>query len=85
MTNSKTIALALLGGVALMSTAVAQQPSSAPASKPMMQEGTSNMGMMGMMGQMSAMMDNCNKMMSSMMDKGKGSAPGEQTPARKGG
>lgn len=76
------IAAALaLGGVALAQQASPSSPSGAMDHEHMMQGGGSSaMPMMGIMREMSTMIENCNKMMQSMMDQQKQGAPAQQQP-----
>ncbi|HWX51112.1 MAG TPA: hypothetical protein VNZ61_23950 [Roseomonas sp.] len=92
-------AAALLGGVLVAQGVAAQQTTTPPSgAAPQAQpgQGQSGQGMMGGMGgmmgqmdpaQMNRMMENCNKMMESMMQNrgGSGTAPSTPTPGQRRG
>lgn len=84
MKYSKKTLFALVAATALAGAAMAQESTPGSPQGPMdhdrmMQGGSGAMPMMGMMQQMSAMMENCNKMMQSVMDRHQG-APAQPQP-----
>ena len=75
---------ALVAGVAGASAESATSPST-PSEKGMMDHGTmQGGGMMPMMQEMSKMMENCNKMMQTMMDRQNQGGSGQQSPDKRG-
>lgn len=75
---------ALVAGVAGASAESATSPSTS-SEKGMMDHGTmQGGGMMPMMQEMSKMMENCNKMMQTMMDRQNQGGSGRQSPDKRG-
>ena len=89
MSHLKITIPALAMAMSLAGAAFAQQASPTPPSgtmdhQQMMQGGSGGMPMMGMMREMSAMMENCNKMMQSSMDRQNPGNPTQPQPAPQG-
>lgn len=89
MRHPKIVISALALAMSFAGAAFAQQASPTPSSgtmdhQQMMQGGSGGMPMMGMMREMSSMMENCNKMMQSMMDRQNQGNPAQPQPTPQG-